>query len=406
MGWRRTTPQTPEPEEERQGLEGGSVVFRLALVVWMITFNIVAGGLRRPILGYASLAAAAVWSALLVRMPALQNRRTVLIGDLALSTYLIVVSGLVQPPGSVTGSRLFFANAYPVATPIMWGLALGVRGGLFSGLVVSAALALSRPVNGIEYQAVSQVVNVANGCVYFLVAGAVMGMMSEALDRSSARIRRATDAAMLARERAGALAERAFLAREIHDSVLQVLGFVKKRGQELSLDGPVDAQQVGELARMAGEQEQALRDLITRETDEAPSGMTSLADALRRTRRGVPGLDVTVSSVGPVWLPAPMASELCAAVHQALDNVAKHAGTHRAFVFVEQDEAVLLVSVRDNGRGFRYAPEELRAAGKAGILESMGGRVRGLGGRMRVESAPGLGTTVEFQVPVSGRGSP
>jgi signal transduction histidine kinase len=59
-----------------------------------------------------------------------------------------------------------------------------------------------------------------------------------------------------------------------------------------------------------------------------------------------------------------------------------------------------LTSVRDAGRGFDYDEHRLRDAGRVGMLESMKGRVASLGGRMKVTTAPGLGTTVEFNVPM------
>jgi signal transduction histidine kinase len=47
------------------------------------------------------------------------------------------------------------------------------------------------------------------------------------------------------------LAERESLAWQIHDSVLQALALVHKRGRELAADGPVQADQVAGLAEMA-----------------------------------------------------------------------------------------------------------------------------------------------------------
>ena len=111
-------------------------------------------------------------------------------------------------------------------------------------------------------------------------------------------------------------------------------------------------------------------------------------------------MPVTVSAVGPLELPTAHVEELLAAVRQALDNVVRHAGARAASVFAELEGGELVVSVRDDGGGFTYDEAALRADGKIGLLKSMKGRAEQLGGTMRVDSAPGRGTEVEFRVPV------
>ena len=65
--------------------------------------------------------------------------------------------------------------------------------------------------------------------------------------------------------------------------------------------------------------------------------------------------------------------------------------------------AEIVVSVRDDGVGFRYDEERLRREGKLGMLRSMKGRIEALGGSMRVVSMPGPGTEVEFRLPAQVR---
>jgi signal transduction histidine kinase len=73
-------------------------------------------------------------------------------------------------------------------------------------------------------------------------------------------------------------------------------------------------------------------------------------------------------------------------------------------VFAEAEHGWVTISLRDDGRGFDYDEDRLRADGKVGMLKSMKGRVEELGGRMRVETAPGEGTEIEFRVPVGREG--
>ncbi|MGH8895388.1 MAG: ATP-binding protein, partial [Actinomycetes bacterium] len=95
------------------------------------------------------------------------------------------------------------------------------------------------------------------------------------------------------------------------------------------------------------------------------------------------------------------AREVAAAVGAALANVAAHAGeAARAWVLLEDDGDDVVVSVRDDGRGFTPSRlTEAREEGRLGVAASIEGRVRDLGGTMAVESAPGAGTEVELRVP-------
>jgi signal transduction histidine kinase len=105
-----------------------------------------------------------------------------------------------------------------------------------------------------------------------------------------------------------------------------------------------------------------------------------------------------------VVLAAARARELAAAVGAALANVSMHAGEGaRAWVLLEDEGSEVVVSVRDDGRGFGSARlAEARAEGRLGVASSIEGRVRDLGGTMTVESAPGAGTEIELRVPVEG----
>src|SRR6266511_6446344 len=283
----------------------------------------------------------------------------------------------------------------------MWGAAYGIRGALEITVLLGTALVFSRPINRISLTQKTQVLSLLNGVVNFLLAGGAAGVVSRHLDRSQVQLRSVIDQAIRERERAARLAERESLGRAIHDSVLQTLALVHKRGVELGRAASVPGTDVLKLADMAGDQERALRALILREPEEPPIGTASLRDALEEAGRVISAVSVTVSAVGPIWLPRREIEEIGAAVRQALENVVEHDEAHRADVFAEIDNAWVIVSVRDDGQGFVYNEQRLQAEGKAGMLKSMKGRIEELGGRMRVLSAPGVGTEVEFRIPAA-----
>jgi signal transduction histidine kinase len=80
-------------------------------------------------------------------------------------------------------------------------------------------------------------------------------------------------------------------------------------------------------------------------------------------------------------------------VAEALTNVAKHAGATGAHVRVQHDDGVLSVAVHDDGAG------GAALEGSSGLL-GLDDRVRSLGGRLRVDSPPGRGTSIEALLPV------
>ncbi|ACZ30495.1 putative signal transduction histidine kinase [Xylanimonas cellulosilytica DSM 15894] len=77
---------------------------------------------------------------------------------------------------------------------------------------------------------------------------------------------------------------------------------------------------------------------------------------------------------------------------EAMTNAAKHSGAARVDVRVRLDDGVLVVTVRDDGRG-GAAPAP--GSGLAGLDD----RVAALGGSLTVDSAPGAGTTIRAMLP-------
>jgi signal transduction histidine kinase len=321
--------------------------------------------------------------------------------DLALCLWLLLASGLVVPSGAVIQGRPFFATGYPMSAAFVWAIAFGVRGGLVAGSVLALGLIASRPLNGVPLDSLGapQVQNMMGAVVNYLAAGAAVGLVSRLLANSERAVREASEALMLEREKAARLAERETLARQIHDSVLQSLALVHKRGRELAGAADIPAAEVEKLADVAARQEKELRSLILRPPEDAPRGKGSLRQALEdlRTRAGVT-TDVTV--VGSIWLDGHRLQEICAAVKQALDNVLEHADATRINVFAEEDAGMVTITVRDDGRGFELDEQRFEREQKAGISRSMRGRIEELGGRMRIETGPGRGTEVEFRLPV------
>jgi signal transduction histidine kinase len=337
------------------------------------------GRYAHPAGGLVALVVMAGWTALTATAYARPPTRKswLVVADVAVAVALVLATRYVQ-----TGARIDEGAA---TLPVSWAaasvLACAIAGGPWAGFAGAAALSAADVV---ERQALPQ--NTFNGIVLLLVAGTVGGHVVRLVLRAEAALDRAA-------RREAATAERQRIARDIHDSVLQVLALVSVRGRELGGEA-------AELGRLAGEQEAALRSVVAMAPPSPEAGWLDL----RLLLEPLAGERVTVSCpAGAVPLPEPAARALAAATGEALDNVRRHAGPDaRAWVLIEDEGTGVVVSVRDNGAGFA-ADRLSRAAGagRLGVAQSIVGRIHEVGGEADVTSTPGQGTEVELRVPRS-----
>ena len=219
-----------------------------------------------------------------------------------------------------------------------------------------------------------------------LAVGLAVGMAAQTARRAHAELERAT-------RLSASLAERERLARQVHDGVLQVLALVAKRGREIGGAS-------GELADLAGEQERALRRMISAEDPEQQADSTQRDIRAELDRRSADGVVISVPGT-PVLVDASVAAELSAAVGNVLDNVRAHAGAGaRAYVLLEDLGDSVTISIRDDGVGI--GPGRLKEAaseGRMGISQSIIGRLQAVGGTATLTTDTGAGTEWELTVP-------
>jgi signal transduction histidine kinase len=82
---------------------------------------------------------------------------------------------------------------------------------------------------------------------------------------------------------------------------------------------------------------------------------------------------------------------------EALANIAKHARAKTVTMNLQQRGSLVVLSIRDDGRGFD--PQTVKAYAGHG-LQNMKERARSMGASLLVESAPGQGTLIEVKLPV------
>jgi signal transduction histidine kinase len=177
--------------------------------------------------------------------------------------------------------------------------------------------------------------------------------------------------------------ERAEVAAQVHDSVLQTLTLIQR-----------SATDPDEVVRLARTEERALRSWLY-----APAGTEStFVGALEREISGVEAAyacSVDFVHVGDLARDDRV-DALVAAAREAILNAAKHAGG-TVSVYAECGEDTIEVFVRDRGAGFdvEAVPDD-----RLGLRESVHGRMARVGGDVQVRSEAGTGTEVALSLPV------
>jgi signal transduction histidine kinase len=202
------------------------------------------------------------------------------------------------------------------------------------------------------------------------------------------------------------VAERDRIARELHDSIAQVLGVIHLRLRSLepeARDAPGNgvATEIGELAEIADEAYKDVREAILglRESVTSADGLEgALGEYLRKYARQT-GIKATLHCNGSARRALTPRSEvqLLRVVQEALTNVRKHAEAQHAAVNLNAEDGVVTLEITDDGVGFD--PGRLEEALDHGFgLRSMRERVELIGGTLAVHTAPGNGTRVEVRL--------
>ncbi|MFC8592939.1 sensor histidine kinase [Streptomyces atroolivaceus] len=197
----------------------------------------------------------------------------------------------------------------------------------------------------------------------------------------------------------GAQDERQRLAGEIHDTLAQGLAGIITQLQAAERSARVQGETEEHVARALRLARSSLTEARRSVQALAPQelGRAHLPEALHTlTERwaedqGI-GAQVEVTGTREPLSPAIEVS-LFRVAQESLTNVAKHAEASRVGVTLSYTGTEVLLDVRDDGRGFA------NGVGTGFGLTSMRQRIRGVGGHVEVQSAPGEGTSVSARVP-------
>jgi signal transduction histidine kinase len=223
----------------------------------------------------------------------------------------------------------------------------------------------------------------------------------EALDRLNIALQEAHRRLLTEREQ-----ERKYIARELHDEVIQDLLSFNYRLEEAQSHLP-DRLQQEELAAIRSGIRNVVSDLRQVCSDLRPPTIDShgLPAALRshvQEWADLTNMHVTLD-LDPQLGRLPEATELSIfrIVQEGLNNIRKHAAAKNVWVILQRTPAAtLLLRIVDDGRGMRQAPDlaALSAHKHFGLL-SISERVVLLGGTMEIDSLPSGGVTLQVEIP-------
>jgi signal transduction histidine kinase len=356
-------------------------VFRLFSCVYALGFQIaVNDDLERPAIGWLLFAVLIAWSVTcaVAYLKGFGRRPAWVLAELVVVVALVLSTFYVASEQWALNNQSWPTTLWATNATISAAILLGPIYGMLSGVVIVAA---STVVKGTLNYDLGRNATV----VIELAVGLGVGMAALTARRSHAELQRA--ARLTARTE-----ERERLSRQVHDGAIQVLALVSRRGREIGGE-------TAELAELAGEQERALRRLVSSSDAESAVGeLTDIGGLLRA--RASDRVSVSVPA-NPVLLDSGVAEELAAAAGNALDNATAHAGADaRTYVLLEDLGDSVTVSIRDDGVGI---PDGRLAAavgeGRFGIAKSIVGRMDWLGGSAKLNTGPGCGTEWELTIP-------
>jgi signal transduction histidine kinase len=212
-----------------------------------------------------------------------------------------------------------------------------------------------------------------------------------------------------ANEAMAVVKERQRIARDLHDSLAQRLGYFHLRLADVERrlaggaahDVQDEIRELKQSAREAYEEARqaifGLRSMVSRSLGFLPNLTEYLHDWTAQT--GVT-VDLRVDSEEPITLAPVVEVQLIGIIQEAMANVRKHAEAHRVVLSVERDEEFGTVSIRDDGLGFdpqAVAEEARRSFG----VETMRERAEAIGGTLTVSSRAGDGTLVVVRFPMA-----
>lgn len=230
----------------------------------------------------------------------------------------------------------------------------------------------------------------------------VAGQISMAIENARLRVMR---------QRA-IIDERERIARELHDGLSQLLGYVNTKAMAVRL--MLKNGQFGEADRHLSQLEEAAQGLFVdvrseilglRIIGQSSAGLIeNIREYVEQFSR-ISGLSVEVvlkPDGAQINLPLEAELQVIRILQEALNNVYKHASTTDVIVSIKQNQDIFELTICDNGSGLLGAQSGASDQPRFG-LSMMQERAQALGADLDITSEPGQGTTVMLRMEMEGQ---
>ncbi|MEN6328613.1 MAG: histidine kinase N-terminal 7TM domain-containing protein [Syntrophomonas sp.] len=201
--------------------------------------------------------------------------------------------------------------------------------------------------------------------------------------------------------------ERERLARDLHDNLGQVFGFINVQAQaikhELAGDKIASAsQKLERLVEAAQSSHGEMRTYIqnVKSTAAVKDLLPDIKKQLEQMRLDT-GINATlrISDAALIeGMEANKKGQILNIAKEALNNIRKHAQAKQAVIEFKAAAGEITIMIEDDGQGFVLMQQEKESAHGWG-LEIMKERAREIGGDIKIESVPGQGTRILLRVP-------
>jgi signal transduction histidine kinase len=214
------------------------------------------------------------------------------------------------------------------------------------------------------------------------------------------KARRLSDLANAAR------AERLMIARDLHDTLGQNLGYLHLKLDQFARDnGFHDLQvikpDVEQMRIVADESYELVRGAlaILHQDDDARLKLCELLEVHGQMVAKRAGLEFSHTCRGKSrHLPVKIVRQIYFAAKEAYYNIERHAGACKMSVAIDWGAEDLTIKIDDDGQGFN---QQLIQKGRHFGLDIMQERLQACNGRMTIETTPGCGTHIEMWLPTT-----
>lgn len=234
-------------------------------------------------------------------------------------------------------------------------------------------------------------------------AGHTLNLLLDGLTSDRARMRQLAVQVITAQD-----AERARIARELHDSTAQTLAALTFQLSAASRDCEDAAcrERLDAIQQIASDALEEVRSLshtvYPRVLDDL--GLSAALGWLARRTREQRDVEIEVDAGGAAERIPPVAeAALYRVAQESLLNATKHGAPRHVHIGLRTERGAAILEVADDGSGFDVAEAESRRPGMG--LFAMRERVALVNGQLEIDSAPGRGTRVRATVPLDHAGT-